>query len=161
MMLNIVTTLIIGLLFTVLEESVIFMISYIYLRTYAGGYHAKTQLRCYLFSILILSAAFKAIKLVHLTDPGYFIITLCAVIIIILLAPLESENKPFNKKEKAVYKKLTHIILGILTAIALIFWLSGSKQISISVTMALAVTALMLVLGVVKSECMKKYRIEV
>ena len=155
MMLNIVTTLIIGLLFAVLEESVIFMIAYIPLRTYAGGYHAKTQLRCYLFSVLMLSAAFGGIKLVHWTDPGYFIITLCAAIIIILLAPLESENKPFNEIEKAVYKKRTHIILSILTAIALIFWLSGSKLISISITMALAVTALMLVLGVDKSACMK------
>lgn len=155
MMLNIVTTLIIGLLFAVLEESVIFMMAYIPLRTYAGGYHAKTQLRCYVFSILILSAVFGGIKLIHWTGSGYFIIILCAVIIILLLAPHESENKPFSEKEKAVYKKRAHIILGTLTAISLIFWLSGSKPISISITMALTVTALMLVLGVDKSTCIK------
>jgi len=137
------------------------MMAYIPLRTYAGGYHAKTQLRCYVFSILMLSAVFVGMKLIHWTDPGYFIIILCAVIIIILVAPSESENKPFSEKEKAVYKKRTHIILGILTAIVLIFWLSGSKTISISIIMALAVTALMLVLGVVKSSCMKKHRAEV
>jgi len=128
------------------------MMAYIPLRTYAGGYHAKTQLRCYVFSILMLSAAFGGIKLVHWTDRGYFIIILCSVIIIILLAPLESENKPFNENEKAVYRKRTHIILGTLIAIALIFWLSGLKSISISVTMALLVTALMLVLGKVSIE---------
>ena len=54
MIINLLTTVVIGLLFKMVWQSFVFMIAYIPLRTYAGGYHAKTQFRCYLLSIVIM-----------------------------------------------------------------------------------------------------------
>lgn len=54
MLTNIVTTILIGLVFRMVWQSIVFMMAYIPLRIYAGGYHTKTQLRCYLFSILLI-----------------------------------------------------------------------------------------------------------
>lgn len=45
--LNIATTLIIGIIMRELLYAVVFMFLYIPLRSNAGGYHAKTATRCY------------------------------------------------------------------------------------------------------------------
>ncbi len=50
--LNVLSALIIGLILGTFFEVVVFMAAYIPLRIFAGGYHAKTPLRCYIFSVI-------------------------------------------------------------------------------------------------------------
>ena len=52
--LNILTILILGIVSNKAFEIILFMITYIPIRIYAGGYHAKNHIRCYIFSILML-----------------------------------------------------------------------------------------------------------
>lgn len=47
--LSVSSALIIGLIFGVFPEIAVFMAAYIPLRSFAGGYHAKTPLSCYVF----------------------------------------------------------------------------------------------------------------
>ena len=58
---NIMTFLIIGLFMRMVTEIIVFTLGYIPLRSYAGGYHAKTPLRCWIISNLILFVAMKMI----------------------------------------------------------------------------------------------------
>jgi len=51
---NVSSALIIGFIFGVFLEVAVFMAAYIPLRSFAGGYHAKTPLRCYIFSVIML-----------------------------------------------------------------------------------------------------------
>lgn len=46
---NVFSALIIGAILGVFLEITVFMAAYIPLRSFAGGYHAKTPLRCYIF----------------------------------------------------------------------------------------------------------------
>lgn len=68
MLLNIATTIMIGLVFGMFMQSLVFMLSYLPLRSVAGGYHAKTQLKCYLFSTVIVSATLLGIKYIPWTS---------------------------------------------------------------------------------------------
>jgi accessory gene regulator B len=63
---NIITTVIIGMLFGMVIESIVFMFTYIPLRTYAGGYHAKNQLLCYFISIIMITVALLGIMILNL-----------------------------------------------------------------------------------------------
>ena len=49
-LLNVVTALLTGIILDMFLESVLFLICFIPLRIFAGGYHAKTQFRCYVMS---------------------------------------------------------------------------------------------------------------
>ena len=51
---NISSALIIGLIFGKFFEAAVFIVAYCSLRSFAGGYHAKTPLRCYVFSVIML-----------------------------------------------------------------------------------------------------------
>lgn len=111
--LNVVTTLIIGMIMRGLLCAVVFTILYIPLRSNAGGYHAKTAIRCYLYSILLMIAVLLAIK--HLAIPSFIciIIFMISIAVICILAPIEDANKPLDEIEVKVYHKRTLIILAI------------------------------------------------
>ena len=52
---NIATSVIIGILFGMLWQSLLFSAAYIPLRSYAGGYHAKTPGMCYILSTILIA----------------------------------------------------------------------------------------------------------
>lgn len=56
--LNIVTVLALGVSLHMLMEAVLFMVAFIPLRIYAGGVHAKTPLRCYIYSTFFSCGTF-------------------------------------------------------------------------------------------------------
>ncbi len=151
MVVNIITVMIIGAILKMTWQSIFFMVTYIPIRSYAGGYHSKTQLRCYLFSIVIMTVALLGIKHLIWTGFIYLIITLVAGTVIFILAPVENRNKPFDQLEVVAYRRKTRILLGGLIGLASIAWFIGIKEISVCITMALMVLSVMLVLGKVQN----------
>lgn len=149
-LLNLCTTLIIGAVFKMVWQSILFTAAYIPIRSYAGGYHSKTPQRCYIFSILMIIAVLWGMKYFNNT---YFIciaLLVFASIIILLLSPVEDKNKPLDKLEKHVYKKRTLIILGIEILIILLFLVIDILSISFCMVIALFSLSIMLVLGRIK-----------
>ena len=149
-LLNLCTTLIIGAVFKMVWQSILFTAAYIPIRSYAGGYHSKTPQRCYIFSILMIIAVLWGMKYFNNT---YFIciaLLVFASIIILLLSPVEDKNKPLDKLEKHIYKKRTLIILGIEILIILLFLVIDILSISFCMVIALFSLSIMLVLGRIK-----------
>lgn len=151
LLLNLITVLAIGFVFNMVLEVIIFLLAYSPLRTYAGGYHAKTQLRCYFMSIVIIIAVLITIKYVPMNNLVYLLCLLSSSTIIFLLAPVQDQNKPLNEKEKIVYGRRSYIILSILIALFFLLAFIGQAKISVCIAMGIAVLAIMLVLGKVKN----------
>ncbi|WP_312693504.1 accessory gene regulator ArgB-like protein [Caproiciproducens sp.] len=143
------TMLIIGLCAGKLLETFVFIVSYSTLRVYAGGYHAKTRLRCYGISWLLIlfvllftefcpnQIAFVVSILVSL--PSYFII--------FLLAPVDNINKPLDDTEIHHYKIKARIVLSVELIISMIFLFTYLIQISLIVSLSIFSVAIMLVVG--------------
>ena len=112
-----------------LWQAILFMALYAPLRSNAGGYHARTATRCYVYSILLMIAVLLAMKYLYL--PTFIcIITLvisCAVILI--LAPVEDANKPLDDIEQVVYRKRTYMITALEAILFFIALFFGVKQI--------------------------------
>ena len=118
--LNIVTTLAIGMIMRGLLYAVVFTILYIPLRSNAGGYHAKTAIRCYLYSILLMIAVLLAVKRLPIPSFMCIIFFSISIAVICMLAPIEDANKPLDEIEVKVYHKRTLIILAIESMIFII-----------------------------------------
>ena len=152
MILNLITTLVIGLIFGLVWQSLIFLLTYIPLRSYAGGYHARTPMKCYLFSIVIMSAALLGMKFIVWTNFICLTIGLFAAGIIFFLAPVEDSNKPLNEREIKVYKKRTRILLGSEAVIMCIFLMLQNLQLAGCFAMVFLVLSFMLILGELKNK---------
>lgn len=80
------------------------------LRRKSGGYHARTRVRCYLFSCTIVAVVCLLNKIIF---PLWLsIITLLlSNVIVVALAPVENENRSFDQTERKKFRKQALIIL--------------------------------------------------
>lgn len=113
-----------GILFKCFIESIIFYIAFQFIRRYAGGYHAKTETRCEIFSFLSIIASVAVIKLSNIYDIKTVLLCISSVfaVIIFLLCPLDTPEKPLSEKEFKYFRKISRLILiCIIIAIILAF----------------------------------------
>ena len=143
------TMLIIGLCAGMLLETFVFIASYSILRVYAGGYHAKTRLRCYgiswlLILFVLLFTKFCPNQIAFIVS---ILVSLPSYIIIFLLAPVDNINKPLDDLEIHYYKIKTRIILSVELIISMIFLFTYLIRISLIVSLSIFSVAIMLFVG--------------
>lgn len=149
--LNFVTTLTIGLVCDMLWQSAFFTVLYIPLRSFAGGYHAKTPIRCYIFSIVLMLAVLLAMRFVTFTCLICSILLLISGVVIFLFAPVEDKNKCLDKLEKKVYRKRTLKVWVSELAVTIICLGFRIMSIAECLTMIMTVMSVMLLLGQLKN----------
>ena len=148
--LNIATTITIGYISHMLWQNILFMVAYLPLRSFAGGYHARTQLRCYLYSIILTSIVLSAVRFIPWTSFICIGLALFAGVIIFILSPVEDINKPLDQAEVIMYKKRTSIILLLEMIVILFLLLFELNNILPCITVSLLTLSVMLVLGKLK-----------
>lgn len=106
----------IGILFNVIFESIIFYITFQFIRRYAGGYHAKTETRCDILSTLSILCCIVLIKLSKMYDIRIALLSISLVFaaLIFILCPLDTPEKPLNDKEYKYFRKISWIILSLI-----------------------------------------------
>lgn len=154
-LLNIVTILLLGLLNHKVLESIFFFFAYTPLRTFAGGFHARTQLRCYFGGIVLTQCILWAIQWIPHTSPVLIVLGLIAFLIIFMLAPVADANKPLTLKEKQVYRKKAHLILVFVCTVAVFLYLLHFSVLAATVIISLDALAIMLLLGYPKQPAIK------
>ncbi len=149
--LNVSSALIIGLIFGVFFEIAVFMAAYIPLRSFAGGYHAKTPLRCYVFSVIMLIVVSTGMKYLYMADLVYYVILAAATLVVFVLAPVEDRNKPLDEIEHKVFKRRTILIASVELTLALLLKLLMLDDLFIATAYSFVVLSLMLIAGKAKN----------
>lgn len=149
--LNVSSALIIGLIFGVFPEIAVFMAAYIPLRSFAGGYHAKTPLSCYVFSVIMLIVVSIGLKYLHLADWVYYAVLVAATLVVLVLFPVEDRNKPLDEIEQKVYKRRTILIAAVELTLAMLLKLLMFDDLFIATAYSFVVLSLMLIAGKAKN----------
>lgn len=152
---NVTTFLIIGILMGMITETVFFTIGYIPLRSYAGGYHAKTPFRCWIVSSLILFIAMNMICSLKNFSFAFVVLAVISVFILILLMPVSDIHKPLNENDKLNYKIKGIVILSIEILISIMFFIIGWVVLTYSFFSIWILLTIMLILGEIKNKINK------
>ena len=149
-LIHIATVMIIGLCFNLFIESLAFYFSFIAIRKFAGGYHAKTPVRCYAVSVI---SSIIVLCLIKLSNSVCFIFTyvlivleLFSVVLILLISPLDTENNPLNSREKKSYKMLAALISTCIFTISTLCVFTGCRNIGLSMICAIIMSAIVLLM---------------
>lgn len=149
-LIHIATVMIIGLCFNLFIESLVFYFSFIAICKFAGGYHAKTPVRCYLFSFasnIIILCLVKWLSSINTLFIFIFIIfELLCVVLILLISPLDTENNPLTGQEKKMYRMLTSIITILIFIISSLCFFKGYRNIGSSMICGVVMSALVLLM---------------
>lgn len=150
--LHILSIFALGILLNVLLESVIFYVAFVVVRKFAGGFHAKTPTRCYVFSVVTISISLILIKAVELFSTWWLIAILlgvCAISvgIICYFSPIENANNPLGEKEKNTYKKIAIIGAILVYILATIFCINTIYNVGVSLIFALFMNSIVVIMA--------------
>lgn len=118
--LNTVVILSIGIFMGRFLETVLFLLTFAVIRSFAGGYHADTHLKC----LLILVAVFLVNMLLLSLIPEKYIlvvtisVALAGLLLIFFYAPVDHENKKFDEGEGHKYKIKSRAFALVFTLVA-------------------------------------------
>ncbi len=153
LLLNICTALLIGVALNMLLEIVIYLICFLPLRIIAGGYHAKTQLRCYIMSSFTTVIILLGIQFLQQQESIWeFLSYIVSFGIIWRFAPVADANKPLLEKEQVIYQKKVRKVLLLLTGIAALTYFLGFNIISTVIEVSVCFLSVILLMGIYKNK---------
>ncbi|KAF5053177.1 regulator protein B [anaerobic digester metagenome] len=153
LLLNICTALLIGVALNMLLEIVIYLICFLPLRIFAGGYHAKTQLRCYIMSSFTTVIILLGIQFLQQQESIWeFLSYFVSFGIIWRFAPVADGNKPLLEKEQVNYQKKVRKVLLLLTGIAALTYFLGFNIITTVIEVSVCFLSLILLMGIYKNK---------
>lgn len=122
---SIIVILVIAIIIGRFFETLAFLVVFSVLRSFTGGYHAKTRLGC----IMTFLASYALVNLLYmLMSKSFQFVLMCvlsagSIALISVFAPFENENKPFTQKERNIYARRSRIAVWV-TGIASVFGLA-------------------------------------
>lgn len=130
-------------------ENMLFLFAFLILRVNAGGYHAPTNLLCYL--ITFITDLVVLMLILYFPAAQYPLITVgtaaIAAVILFKLAPVENEHKLLDTVESVVYYRRTVIITLLKLGIICTAFYFGFTKLTFILTLSLAVTSLFVAVG--------------
>ena len=142
-------------------ETLLFFAAFIPLRVYAGGYHADTQIKCYIVSLGVYGLFTTLMRIVPTS--WYTIIIYISIamslIIVLTLAPVRHTNKTLTPQETKVYKEISVVICTIEAIIALFgsIMFEGSTWM-VAFALGLSAETLSMIAAVIKKAVKNKKR---
>lgn len=124
-LLNLFTTIIIGFCMGMVTESIVFFICLMLIRSYSGGYHSNSPLRCYLISVIAVTIALGSIKLSVWNIYSSVLLMVISNTILLLYAPIGHRNKPLDDIETLVYKRRLRWILMVVAVAFIAFFIAN------------------------------------
>lgn len=152
-LLNVFSTVIIGFCMGMLLESIVFVICLMFIRSYSGGYHSNSPLRCYIISVIAVIMALGSIKLSVWNEYSSVLVMVISNGILLLYAPIGHRNKQLEEIEVLVYKKRLRLILVAITVIFVALLLAKQLSLVFAVSSALVLSSFMFLVVKVKMIC--------
>lgn len=151
-MINIFFAFLIAVAFHAPLSVLLFLTSYIPLRSFCGGYHANTNLGCTVVSLLLVCIE---CFIYQNTENGLFSVWypfsfLISGYLIIRYSPVPDKNKPLDEVETIRYKRKSRMIWGIEATVGIILYLMHSRY-GIVFAVSHLFLSFMLVVGIMKN----------
>lgn len=152
-------TLFLGIIFNQLIPTLIFSTIYIPLRSFAGGYHAKTEGRCFLYSFTLIVICEIVLKSsLSRNFHVWMVLFFVSVIIIYMWAPIEAESKPIFSEDSNKFRKIIFKIVIFSILLLLIFIIKKKYIWSQSVFLAFVIEGLLLVIERQRRKTLVSYK---
>ncbi len=154
-------TMLLGAVFGVFLQGIIFYVVFFSIRQYAGGYHASTETRCEIMSTLSILACIVVIKLSRTYDFQTVLLIISAVsaLCIAVLCPLDTPEKPLSEKEFKYFRKISCLILSAISIVVIISYFVRLKWLQIFFApccLSLILESLLLTAGKIKKLMLNK-----
>lgn len=148
--LNTVISILIAVACNMEIECIVFFMVFIPLRSYAGGLHLNSYIKCMICSCLSLLLILLIVKYIDINRILMMCIITLSIIIIKVIKPVEHVNRPVSRKKYTEFVKKLNITLMVLAVASTVLFVLDIKQMLFTVAVTMLFMALILFLGKVK-----------
>lgn len=148
-----VITIVFGIIFNCVIESILFYLFFQLLRKYCGGYHAETSGKCEIMTtiiILICIASIKAVEYLKIENI-LFLISILFFTITYILSPVDTKENPLSKEEKDEFQKISRIIALVMLSIISITFIAKFNLLFIPCCVSIVLEGVLLIAGKIKN----------
>ena len=133
---------IIAIITKTINQTLLFLLFYAGIRTFSYGLHAKSNLACWITTIIIYNIIPYFIKNINFPIYMSYIALIVALISMILWAPADTPKKPLIRKKNRKKCKIISIIVVIIYTI--IIFMINNTMITNSITYALIIQSIVI-----------------
>lgn len=109
-----------GMILNRMSQTIAFLCVFIFLRSFTGGYHAKTYLFCSVVTLLTYGIVLLASSLMEVTIIYYVLILIVGIILLIIFAPIKHPNKEIVPKQRIKYKLISLILFFLFSTVGIL-----------------------------------------
>lgn len=144
---NIATSITIAAFFHAYKIVLVFSLAYFLLRGYAGGYHAKTSIGCFLMSVAVLGAVVVVVRYAGNMsfDKELILAEVVMLPYVFKKMPIPVKNKPITENEKIHFGKVARLVYTVELAVGIVLIRLGRVESALSVLAAHGVIFIMAV----------------
>lgn len=111
--------LVVGMLLGRILETIVFLITFVLLRSFTGGYHANSYLLCVLVTSLSYGFVLLLSEFIKVSINAYIILALVGLVVLLILAPIGHPNKKLSPEKKIRFKIISIIIFAFIITVGI------------------------------------------
>ena len=140
-----------GVLLSSIDSAMIFYVLFVVIRSYTGGYHADTHLKC---KLTLLFCCVTVVFFTNILEDKYNLImhtiyVLLFISSVLIYAPIINGNKPM-KEEEIERNRLKAIIISVVVCVLSYAVYFFSLRCTISIGITLVIISFLMVIGKLK-----------
>lgn len=152
---NYIIFFLIGVLFKIPLESILYILCFVPLRIFGGGVHAKSQTVCFVLSSLLSILVLIIIKFKSINISILILLSLLTSAITFRCAPVNCTENKINKIEKEYFKRKFRVILISAFMLGSVFFIAKEYKAVYSFAMAILTTNMLIFCGKL---CTQKFK---
>lgn len=135
----------IGLALHMFWESVLFILPYVLVRTFSGGFHFTSAKLCFVVTNMILTASLILTKTMISAgrSPVSLVLFLLAALAVFFLSPIDSDARKLTFLERKAFRRVARWLTAVFFAAALVLYCLGIFTAAYPVGMGITLTALL------------------
>ena len=136
------------------SEIVVVILFFALIRTFSGGYHAKSRVNCFLFFLLLSLGAIKVAHYIMAVDGALkFILGVIPCIGFIgIFAPLDTSAKRLSIDQKKKYKKQSFLMVLFLVGIIFLMYYLSMVEFSVLGALGIYLAVLTMLIRLIQKE---------
>ena len=140
-----IIVLILGYIIKIPLEGILFIVPFLLIRKFSGGFHLQSATVCFCLSSIVLFLFLLFIKRMLYFQIAilFSCIVVLAAVCIIMFSPIDSEARQLSPKEKKVFRKVAIVLTIIILGSYAISSAFGWTHIAIPMGSGLILTALL------------------
>lgn len=144
-MLPILLAFVLGLLFRMLQESLIMILPFMLIRKFSGGYHLNNPKKCILFSSLLLSFSLWCVKIFLATNTAILLTSLVALSTLSLwvLSPIDNNERKLSECERRAFRRISRILSVVFLTAFLSMQATTLKSYSVPIGIGIVLVAVL------------------